>query len=353
LYVADALLEPPAALGAGAFDLVVGNPPFVNGIEGHFDPGLKRRLRERFPAVRGAADLAHFFLHRAAEWVRPGGRLAFVLPRSVLNSPAARHVRASLPAHLRPNLIYAPDRCDFFPGAAVFVCLLVLGPDEQCLVSTDLEPAAATFHPVTVTGDNWWRAAIGAASRAHSGATVGEVFSVAASMTAGDAYDLLPHLVDDAHGAGPKLVTTGLIEPRESRWGRKRCRYLKRDFTHPRVAAGAALTRSLAARVANARRPKVLVAGLARRMEAWLDAGGEAVGAVGTFSIYHPADDVAALGRLLDHLLSPAATAHLIEHLGANAMRGRHITVKREFLRGLPMEIGEPNPVWALKPEGR
>jgi hypothetical protein len=341
LAAADALLSPPAFCAAGGFDLVVGNPPYVNPIEGLLADGYKARLRAAFPAARGAADLAHYFLHRACELVRPGGRVAMVLPRAILNSPAARSFRASLPPYLRPNLIYAPERSDFFPGAAIFVCLLVLGPDSACQFSADPDPAAARF--VTggpVDGDNWWlalrRVLDGRTAQAGS-AALGSEFDVAGSMTTGDAYDLPPRLLDDAGAAGLKLATTGLIEPRDCHWGRRACRYLKRDYAHPRLDPAAALTPSLATRARKACRPKIIVAGLSKGIEAFLDPDGQYIGAVSTYSIFHPRDDVDALDRLLSHLLSPAMSRRLVEHLGANGLRGRHITVKKDFLRALPL----------------
>jgi SAM-dependent methyltransferase len=341
IYHADALLHPPAALQPASFDLVIGNPPFVNAIEGDFDH-LKKQLRARYPDVRGAADLAHYFLRQAIDLVRPGGRVALVLPRAILNSPAAQTIRANLPAHLRPNMIYAPERCDFFPGAAVFVCLLVLGPEPRCRVSTDPDPVTAQFHDVpTPTGENWWAAVHGfaAVDAPRPGAPLSTQFQVVGSMTAGDAYDLLPHLVDSEAGPGLKFTTTGLIDPRRCLWGTRRCRYLRHDFNYPRIpdSTETALTPSLARPLARARRPKILVAGLARRVEAFLDAAGEHLGAVSTFSIFHPQDDVEALRELLDQLLSPRVSVDLMRSLGANAMRGRHITMKKSYLHALPI----------------
>jgi SAM-dependent methyltransferase len=338
VVTADALLDPPAFFHDG-FDLVLGNPPFVNGVESLFLPGYKQQLRQRYPDVRGAADLAHFFLRQAIDLVRPGGRIAMVLPRQILNSPAAQPLRAKLPPHLKPNLIYVPERSNFFSGAAVFICLLILGPDDTCLVSTDADPARATFRPTVIRSQNWWAAVHfeSVAPTAPHRTTLADVFDLRASMIAADAYHLVPLIVDDADAPGVKLVTTGLIDPRACHWGRRPCRYLRRDYLHPRVTPGGPLTKSLAGRLATARRPKVILAGLTRRMEAFLDLCGEYIGAVSTYSIYHPRDDAAALEKLLDHLLSPSTTEHLIRQLGANGLRGRHITLKKEFLKALPL----------------
>ena len=49
---------------------------------------------------------------------------------------------------------------------------------------------------------------------------MGSVFSIAASMTTGDAYTIRPHILEDANSKALKLVTTGLIDPFVCRWGR-------------------------------------------------------------------------------------------------------------------------------------
>jgi tRNA1(Val) A37 N6-methylase TrmN6 len=344
LHPSDALLDPPDFLKPQSFDLILGNPPYVNAIEGNLTPTTKSKLRALHPNVKGAADLAHYFLDQAIRLVKPGGRIALVLPRAILNSPAAAHLRANLPPHLRPNLIYAPERHDFFPGAAIFICLLILGPEALCQISTDPTPPTATFQRISITSSNWWLPfATPFSGRAcppcpfpHQ--TLGAHFEVNASMIAADAYDLLPHLIDDPDAPGPKLVTTGLIDPNICHWGQRPCRYLKKDYQHPRLDLSKPLTRSLAKRVATARRPKILVAGLAKKIEAFLDPAGQYIGAVSTFSIYHPHDDEQALATLLQKLLSPATTTHFITHLGANALRGQHVTLKKTFLHTLPID---------------
>ena len=156
-------------------------------------------------------------------------------------------------------------------------------------------------------------------------------------MTAADAYHLLPHLADCQHSPGQKLITTGLINPNTPLWGATTCRYLKRDFTHPIIPESAPLPTSLAKRIAKSKRPKILLAGLSRTLESFLDETGQYTGAVATFSIYHPADDLAALRALNAHLLQPATTQTIKHHLGANALRGQHITLKKPFLQNLPL----------------
>jgi hypothetical protein len=347
-------VELPSVFGTGAdrggqrdgpqragFDVVVGNPPFVNAIEGGVSDAEKPLLRYRFREVGGTADLAYYFLALATSLVRPGGCVAMVQPRAVLNAAPVRDLRSRLAGGLRPNLLYASARSDLFAGPAVFVALVVLGSSPQCLVSRDDEPSDARWTAGDIQDENWWQAIERILNPSEHdeewlGAVVGDVFEVTASMTTGDAYDVVPSVVDDEHGSSPKLITTGLIEPGFCLWGQTKCRYLKHDYEHPRIDGAGALSKSLQKRLARSRRPKILVAGLTKRIECFLDEKGEYVGAVSTYSILHPDDDVVELERLCQQLLSEQASERFRAVLGGNAMGGGNITMKKTFLAAFP-----------------
>jgi hypothetical protein len=78
----------PEVVARGGFDAVVGNPPYHRELDG----------RELFAAVRRSAmgvrarskgDLWHFFAHLGLDLLRPGGRLAFVVPAYWLKASGA------------------------------------------------------------------------------------------------------------------------------------------------------------------------------------------------------------------------------------------------------------------------
>ncbi len=95
----------------------------------------------------------------------------------------------------------------------------------------------------------------------------------------------------------------------------------------------------LLARLEKIRRPKILVAGLSNRVEAIIDRDGNLVGAVSTFTILHPQDNLDVLTHLCHYLNEPFASHRLQAELGANAMSGGRITLSKLFLAKLPYDI--------------
>ena len=91
IRLGDALADPRLLNfpGAGEFDAVVGNPPYG----GKLDAESRRSLARQLPLMKSNADTAAGFVQRAAEWVRPEGRVGLVVPKPLTNSYAWRGVR--------------------------------------------------------------------------------------------------------------------------------------------------------------------------------------------------------------------------------------------------------------------
>jgi hypothetical protein len=334
----------PEVRDAGGFDLMLGNPPFVNAIEGGIDGRLKVFAKHAHPLLRGSADLSYFFLSLCRSLCRPGGRISLVLPRGVLNASSARKLRASMPGELQPELVYAPERSNHFHGAQVFICLLGLGPSGRCRVGVE-EPSSADLPSGSIGTDNWWlgmqRILMGLPPEEEAGTRpLSEVFSLRASMITSEYY--LIRLADREDGGALKLITTGLIDPGLCLWGRSRCRMLGKDYRHPRILEDESYPPALRRRLQEAGRPKLLVAGLSKRIECFVDAEGGLAGAVSTYTVFHPRDDVEALRRLAAVLLSDEATLRFRMVLGGNAMGGGNTTMTKSFLADFPLPADFP-----------
>jgi hypothetical protein len=212
----------------------------------------------------------------------------------------------------------------------------------MCRVSRD--PDARSWAEGPIASTNWWRSVNlllnDDSQRTETGSCLGDRFEVWAGMTAAEAYDLRPFVCESPQASRGKLVTTGLIDPGFCHWGHRRCRYLGRDYRLPAVRTSRLLTPSLRRRLVRSRRPKIIVAGLSRRLECVLDERGQLLGAVSTFAVLDPNDDVRVLRRLADWLHGPEVDERFRHDLGANAVGGGDTVMTKAFLKSLPMPAG-------------
>ncbi len=330
----------PEVAAQGGFDLVLGNPPFANAIEGGLACLDAEARALHYPDLPANADLAAVFLARALQLVRPTGRVGFVLPRSLLVVDGARPVRARALAAHGLERVRLPERADLFSGADVHVALLTLGPGRETAVETATGEANARWHQGRISDSGWWESIDSIIHPGQGGevgaATIDEFFEVRSNFFVQDFYALKPCVRDMAGGEFPRLITTGLIEPGSTLWGTRPCRYGGRDYLHPRLDT-TAMPEALRQKVDLQRGPKILVAGLARRVEAVLDAHGDLTGAVQTFRITPKKGGLRALRALVSFLNAPEATDWLRRRLGGNALSGGNISLRAPFLRTLPL----------------
>jgi SAM-dependent methyltransferase len=307
----------------GPFDVVIGNPPYLGQL-------ARATTRGGRSALGGGpyADVAAEFLARSLAVVRPdGGRVALVLPQSVLSSRDTGPIRASVrPRAAVVGFWWSPTRVF---DAAVTTCVVALqvgrpqgavrrwcGP--ACTPQADA-PAAA------VAGPSWSPLVADLAGVPSLPELVcdGRLADLA-TATAGfrqQFYGLVPYVRDDADG--PALVTTGLIDAGRCAWGERPARFARRTFAAPRVdtrALGAADPR-LAAWVDRQRMPKVLVATQTKVIEAVVDQDGDWIPSVPVIAV-HPRRRVDLWSVAAVLLAPPVAAFAATQHLGAGMGAG-------------------------------
>lgn len=337
------LAFPEVMIGKGGFDVVLGNPPFANAIENDLSTARDfEAVKFRSFGVKGAADLSARFLSLSAAIPRLSGSVGLVLPRILLNSPTTEALREFLNKQLHPSMIYCPPERNLFAGATIDVALVNLSSQPFIKVSRS-SVDDIQWKTSSVWIENWWTIVSSVwadrPTAAPTGKRLGDSFDVAGSMTTSDAYDIKGLIFDDETGEGQRLITTGLIDPRICFWGKNECRYLKRNYRFPRLLESISLSDSLNRRIANSKRPKIIVGGLSPILEAYLDQDGTDIGAVATFSIFEESDNVTSLRILLDYLLSDDVLERMRDELGGNALGGGAMTMKKSFLVDLDLPV--------------
>ena len=314
LVVGDGLqLEADAS-----YDAVVGNPPFLNQL---------RTATVRASSVEGVGpytDTSAVFLLRAAGLVRDGGRVGLVQPLSVLAARDAAPVREALDRDGGLVSLWASDQ-PVFDGTPVLTCAPVWergrpGPDTEWSAW-----AAPAFGIPTVT-----------LSTDHG--VLGDLGPCTADFR-DQYYGLVPFVREAPSGAvGPgevALVTTGLIEPAECRWGRTPTRFAKQRYVAPVVDLDALRADGALASWAESRLvPKILVATQGAVLEGVVDADGAWLPSVPTLVCTPPFD---RLWHVLAVLLAPPVVALAAARYLGTGLSARSVKLSAKQLAALPL----------------
>jgi SAM-dependent methyltransferase len=331
---------------AGSFDAVLGNPPYLGQ--------LRRSTTRAGRSTLGGgpyADVAAEFLLRAVELARPdGGRVALVLPQSILASRDTEPIRRAVGALAAVEGIWWVGETVF--DAEVHVCVLVVRrgvPQRAIRRWRGAGAVPLSSAPAAAVGGRTWSplvadlAGVPVVALASSAGRIGDLASAVAGFR-DQYYGLVPHVRD--RGPGAPLVTTGLVDVGACAWGVRPARFAKRTFAAPRVDLDG-LARSdpaLAAWYRRVLRSKVLVATQTRVLEAVADERGAWLPSVPVIALLPDrADDLWSLAAVLT--APPVSAWALQRHVGAG-LGPRTLKLSAREVLDLPLPDASPE-AWA------
>ena len=317
--------------GHQRFDIVIGNPPYLSQMAAATTRGGSSRH-----GGGPYADAAAEFLMLAVELADPShGRVALVLPQSILASRDAGPIRARVDELTDHAWSWWHHDQRLF-DASVNVCLIGFRRPTT-------GPAGAHAWTSVVT-DRLGIPRFDADHLATDG-TVGDRAELNANFR-DEYYALVPavreHLGD--HDDSPPLVTSGLIDPGRCLWGTRQVTFNKRTFDRPRVDV-TKLDGRFARWAERKLVPKVLVANQTRRIEAVADVHGAWLPGVPVTTVTPTTSDAAAARHLVHEieavLCSPVAAA-TAWHLGAGTgLSATSLRISPAIIANLPWPAGD------------
>ncbi|GAB2981843.1 HsdM family class I SAM-dependent methyltransferase [Nocardioides montaniterrae] len=300
------------------FDAVVGNPPFLGQ--------LRRATAGASGGIAAYTDTSAAFLHASLSLARDGGVVALVQPLSVLAARDAGPVRAAVARAGDVESFWCSAE-PVFADTTVLTCV----PVVRVGAVSALDP------------DEWGSLAAPAfgvplARLSRAGGVVGDLAACTADFR-DQYYGLVPHVRDAVSGLRDgevRLVTSGLIEPLESRWGVAPTRFARRTYAAPAVRP-ADLPPKLAAWAQQRLVPKLLVAGQGRVIEALVDPAGELLPSVPVVSVvpHDPAD----VWRLAAVLCAPPVVAYAAARYLGTGLSAGSVKVSAKQLAALPLPL--------------
>lgn len=309
------------------FDAVIGNPPFLGQLR-HRTGGQSEGHRKGLGAY---TDTSAVFLHHALDLVGIGGVVALVQPLSLLAARDAGPVRSAVAQRgVITDLWCSPT--PVFAGTSVLTCVPVvrIGP------AGGIDGIGGRTDP-----DGWGALAARAfgipqVELPSDTGTVADLATCTADFR--DQYYGLEPFVRDGLPGGVPLVTTGLIDPAESRWGRFPTRFARRAYDAPSVDLAALRAEGSLAAWADARMvPKVLVAGQGRVIEAVVDEAGAWLPSVPVVSVVP--HDPSHVWRLLALTLAPPVVAHAATRYLGTGLTPGSVKVSARQLGALALPV--------------
>ena len=225
--------EFPQVFAKGGFDIVIGNPPYVNAIE------LKKSysdveydyLKQNYSTAKGTVDLYIYFFERGLNITKPNGFLAYITPNRYLSASYGKALRdLILEKYSFCQLIDYSDK-KVFEDASTYPVITILqnnknNPFVECGKFDDSHELIKKNYPsdkLSILEDNILgfllndklALSLKVINQSDSLANVGEIN---ATSTAKEADEYAPLICEDIID-GYKLINTGTIDPFITKWG--------------------------------------------------------------------------------------------------------------------------------------
>ncbi|MCA9307454.1 MAG: N-6 DNA methylase [Phycisphaerales bacterium] len=355
------VFQPTAGGRSGGFDVVIGNPPFLNQLKS--DTASDRRTASMLSAITGGAaraysDLSTAFLLLGVRLCRPGGRVALLEPMSFLSSRDSAPARASILRDASLAALWVSETRTF-PGASVFICAPTLecaGPRARRVKRS----CASEFRALpdievdmeSLRGEESWGPLAAAALAIPE-------FSFDASGVVGDHADATADFRDQYYGLDgfivessrvpqskvtdsryPPIVTAGLIDLAACQWGDRHTRILKRPWAAPRIDR-ACMERQgdLAGWLSSRLIPKIILATQTKIIEVFVDEPGRLLPSLPLITVVPKA--AADIWAVAAALASPVSAALAMQRHAGSALSPQAIKLSAKQAMRLPVPIVE------------
>ena len=341
--------EFPTVTAAGGFDAIVGNPPYVNAriVKQQQGEAVKRYYRQRFRCARRAFDLYVLFVERSHELLRSGGRAGLIVPNKIATLDYARSCRELLLGETTIDTITDVSNQRLFRDASVYPYIITWtkkfpAADHNVRIvsaaeSEDLSRADSSRR----VRQSAWSAEAGLAiqgtldieSRVPT-VPLSQRGSIHSGTTGFSAERMALALQEQPAAGNGKMfefIVSGNIDRYAIALGN--VRFMKRVFARPVLAIDSdVLTKKKRELFSNS---KIIIAGMSRRLEAALDAGGLALG-VQVYAVADVRDDP----RFLLGLLNSKLMSHLLRtRFQAKRLAGGYLSINKSQLAQLPIRI--------------
>ena len=336
--------EFPQVFEKGGFDVVIGNPPYVDSeTMTKSIPEQREYISQTYQYAKGNWDLLVPFIEKAFNLLRENGKMSFITSNKWLALDYGTAIRTLAVPHLSFLVDCTTEKV--FDSANV--SSVVFGLDAKTtdafkigivknaeIRNIDTLKIKDIESLITNNLSLAFSEGIGVIAKLSKLPQLKDLgYNVFGSFTTGEAYLLVPFVNDNPTPSDVefKLINTGTIDKYSSLWGQSEIKYLGKQLQYP-VVNRDEFRQNFPNRYEKLNKPKVIITGI-RYFEVIIDPANEYLPAKSTVTI---TGDLNALYYLIAVLNSRIINFYIRENYYSSSMGGG-INFTPDLVRTLPI----------------
>ena len=348
--------DPELIHGVNDFDIVIGNPPYVDSEwMTKTNPKFRKYCSANYETARGNWDLFCLFIEKGLLLCKPDGVSSMIVPNKLISAKYADSTRKFIASSSTIKKIRDYSKVKVFEVSVYPIVYLIKNssPKKQDLFLYEqmaegvTEPASKNEFLLSESHldsyEDWSSFFTGSSGDlidkiSQQGLELSAIATVKGASTVSEAYQIQPFLseVNLSKKNYLKFINTGAIDRYRSLWNIKPTRYLKNAYMGP-VIESELIHKLPDKRVLESQQPKIIIGGMTKVLECFMDQGEYFAGKSTTIIV----NSEYPLEYLLGILNSKLMTYFYRERFSGLSLQGGFYRLGPPQLQQLP--IANPN----------
>lgn len=334
--------------GVDKFDIVIGNPPYVDSeTMVSRNPEFREKLKKHYNFASGNWDLFIVFIESGINFLKANGIFSYIIPNKLISAKYAKTAREEIN---ELGLIEIRDysRINVFVNADVYPITITLKNDSTLTDSSKFtimnsltEVKNCNVVENTTINDTLWdkyfydKNVFKLLIKLSSYSTLIDLgIDITGSATVSEAYKIKEVLFDEEFDNDSfKLINTGTIDPFQSLWSIKNTQYIKGSYVYPRIKKQDIKSIN-GNRYNQSKSAKIIIAGMSNVIEAFLDINGHYLAGKSTSIIL---DEKEKLLYLVGLLNSKLVSFYINKVFHSLKMAGGYLNINNNVIKKIPV----------------
>ncbi|WP_415374228.1 Eco57I restriction-modification methylase domain-containing protein [Patiriisocius sp. Uisw_017] len=341
----------------GGFDIVIGNPPYVDSeTMTNNNPEERIIYKTIYETAKGNWDLFIVFIEKGIKLTNDNGVFSYIIPNKLIG---AKYSLKSKEFMSKYSIFDIRDysRLNVFKEASVYPITINLSKNSShnSVKLSKINSAYNILSTKTISysvfkSDLLWdkyfnnEDVVSLILKLLENRQLRDFdnYSILGSATVSEAYLIKDKLIDNnsVSKSFKKLINTGTIDKYQSLWGIKNTQYIKDAYLHPVISKNN-IEEINKTRLTQANSPKIIIAGMSIDIEGVLDEHGEFLAGKSTSIILNENNNSHSLMWLLTILNSKVVSYFLKISYHSLKMSGGYLNIGNEVLKNIPIPILE------------
>jgi hypothetical protein len=272
----------PDIFKRGGFDVVIGNPPYIDSEEmTKTNIPLRNYANSRYETAKGNWDMYCIYTEKALKLLKSNGNFGFIIPNKFLSAPYGLHLKKYLSKYQIINVedyssvsVFVSDR-----KINVYPIILIIAKNEKenngvYSKYKEINSNITRIYekPYNIKqGELDWTAKFSSGNNLinkvlNKSDKIKYHFDIHNSATVSEAYLIKDILVDNNSEKNIRLINTGTIDRYSNLWGISKTQYIKNSYLYPSIDRKKFFD-CLPNRIDVTKQKKIILAGMVKYLE--------------------------------------------------------------------------------------